>query len=260
MDDKSIIVQKKDGICTITLNQPEKLNALTDEMKIEIAKAIKEAEQDNEVRVMVITGAGRGFCSGADTATLGEATASERLKNMQIVANMILAVLNSPKPVIAAINGVAVGVGFSLALACDIIIASEKARFGGVWVRLGLHPDGGASYLLPRRVGVGRACELLLSGRIIDADEADKIGLVNRVVKPEELMKETKGLAQRIASGPKVAVQFTKRALYRGMLEDDLQGQVDYELYLNTLCFRTEDFKEGVRSFLEKRKPVFKGK
>jgi len=164
------------------------------------------------------------------------------------------------KPVIAAVNGVAAGAGFGVALACDIRIAAEEARFSLIFVRRGLIPDCGSTYNLPRVVGMSRACEMAFTGDLMDAREAERIGLVSRVVKAEALMKVTRELAQRIASGPRVAVQLAKRALYRGAIETDLATQSDYELYLQSMCFQTEDFKEGVTSFLEKREPKFKGR
>jgi len=265
---ETIIVEKENNIATLTLNRPHTFNAWTQQMAEESLDALDDIANDDNVSVVIVTGAGMAFSSGADADRLNDIV--ENPSDPEIVMQMVkrgpsitvvaVKLRSMEKPVLAAVNGVAAGGGFGIAMACDIRIASEEARFAQLFVRRGIVPDTGSTYFMPRLVGTAKALELMWTGDIIDAREAEKIGLVNRVVKPEELMKETKGLAQRIASGPKVAVQFTKRALYRGMMEDDLQGQVDYELYLNTLCFRTEDFKEGVRSFLEKRKPDFKGK
>jgi enoyl-CoA hydratase/carnithine racemase len=257
LDDKDLILEKKDGIYTIILNRPEKLNALTNDMKLSITQAITEAGHDNEVRVVVISGAGRGFCSGADVGTLGETTTAQRLQNMQIVSDMILAIVNLPKPVVASVNGAAIGIGYSLALACDVIIASEKARFGGVWVRIGLHPDGGASYLLPRRIGVGKACELLFSGRIIDADEADRLGLVNRVVPGDQLESTVREAAAAMAKGAPLATSLTKTSIYRG-LTMDLAAVLELEARAASTLSNTEDSTEAMAAFREKREPIFK--
>jgi 2-(1,2-epoxy-1,2-dihydrophenyl)acetyl-CoA isomerase len=266
MTHDTIIVEKENCIAILTLNRPDRLNAWTQQMAEETLEALDDMCRDDNVAVVIVTGAGRAFSSGADASRLNKIV--ENPNDPEILMNMVkrsssitvvaVRLRSMEKPVIAAVNGIAAGGGFGIAMACDIRIASEEARFSQLFVRRGLVPDTGSTYFMPRLVGASKSLELMWTGDIIDAGEAERIGLVNRVVKAEELMEETKTLAQRIASGPRVAVQLTKRALYRGMLETDLQDQVDYELYLNALCFGTDDFKEGVRSFMEKRKPLFK--
>jgi len=265
---ETIIVEKEKNIATLMLNRPHTFNAWTQQMAEESLEALDDISKDDDVAAVIVTGVGKAFSSGADAGRLNDI--AENPSDPGIVMRMVkrgpsitvvaVRLRSMEKPVIAAVNGIAAGGGFGIAMACDIRIASEEARFSQLFVRRGLVPDTGSTYFMPRLVGTAKALELMWTGDIIDAREAERIGLVNRVVKAEALMKETKELAQRVASGPRVAVQFTKRALYRGMLETDLQAQVDYELYLNTLCFSTDDFKEGVRSFLEKREPVFKEK
>jgi len=254
--DKGIMVTKEEGILSITLNRPEKLNTMTLEMKTSITQAIKEAEQDKEVRVTVITGAGRAFCAGVDLGVFEDITPISLLEDQQIIKEMILSIVNTSKPVIAAVNGAAVGIGYSLVLACDIIIASEKARFGGVWVLRGLHPDGGASYLLARRLGIGKACELLLTGEIIDAFKAEKIGLANRVVPPDKLEVAAREMAAALTKGAPLAVGMTKASIYQG-LAMDLSTMLDYETRAQAMLSFTEDCKEAMAAFLEKREPVF---
>ena len=179
MDYKNLILTKEDGIATITLNRPEKLNALNQEMVDELVKACGEVEEDNEVRVVIITGAGSAFCSGGDLSSHDFVVNSSAacLKRLQKASRLIMGIRNMPKPVIAAVNGVAVGGGCGLALACDILIASEKARFSEMYVLRGLHPDFGAIYFLPRLVGIAKASDLLLTGKMIDVSEADRIRL-----------------------------------------------------------------------------------
>jgi len=172
---------------------------------------------------------------------------------------MALDIADLDKPLIGAINGAAVGAGLSLSLLCDIRLASEKARFGAVWLSVGLVPDVGATYYLPRIVGREKSMELMLSREVIDAREALKIGLVSRVVAPDQLMKDAMELATKIASGPAVAIELTKRSLQRS-LTNDLEAQLDYETYAQNICRQTEDHKEGIRAFEEKRKPVFTGR
>ena len=265
---ETIIVEKEQNIGTLTLNRPDRFNAWNGQMGEESVDALEDFAGDDNIAVVIVTGAGRAFSAGADANNLDNI--AENPTDSRIVSNMVkrspgitmvaVRMRSMDKPVLAAVNGIAAGGGFGIAMACDIRIASEKARFSQIFVRRGLVPDTGSTYFMPRIVGTARALELMWTGDIIDAPEAARIGLVNRVVKAEELMNETKELARRIGSGPRIAVQLTKRAIYRGLLETDIQAQVDYELYLNALCFQTGDFKEGVRSFLEKREPVFKGK
>jgi len=268
MQYKTIILEKKNGIATLTLNRPETLNAWNTEMMEEAMDAINEIDKDDNTRVLIITGAGRGFSSGADVrdelAKILEGSSGtlfERIfQGKSSILTAALGLRKMDKPVIAAINGIAAGGGFSIALACDLRIASEKAQFCMAFIFRGFVPDTGGSFFLPKLIGSAKACELVFTGDTIDAREAERIGLVNKVVPHEELMKATEELANKLLNRPPVALKYSKRAIYKGLAEVDLASHLDYEISLNTMCSHTEDFEEGVRSFLEKREPRFKGK
>ncbi len=266
---KDLILRKDEGIATITLNRPEKLNALRVwEACGQLNQAFQEVNQDSKVRVLVLTGAGRAFSGGLDIQDLlkfwerkdkGEAELSEVIEIVRSFDMMILNLRNIEKPTIASVNGVATGGGAALAIACDIVIASTEARFGWVFPRIGVSSaDVGATYLLPRLVGLHRAFELLYTGRIIDAQEAERIGIANKVVSPENLESETTELARRLAQGPPLALSMTKLAVNRG-LAADYTSHTDFEAYVQIMCIQTEDHREGLRAFLEKREPKFKG-
>ncbi|MFC1858255.1 enoyl-CoA hydratase/isomerase family protein [Thermodesulfobacteriota bacterium] len=265
MSAEEILFEKEDGVATLTLNRPDKFNAITPEMAYETLIGIfNQIKIDDEIRAIIITGAGKGFCSGTDvSARLAKRLEGEidepRHEKIDVVGRFILNIADMDKPVIAAINGIAAAAGLSIALASDIRIASEKARFGAIWIRRGLIPDVGATYFLPRIIGLDKALELTLKGDIIDAQEALKIGLVTRLVPHDELMSNARELAVKIAKGPAVAIELLKRGLYRS-LNNDLKVQLDYESYAQNLCRQTDDHKEGVRSFMEKREPNFKGR
>jgi 2-(1,2-epoxy-1,2-dihydrophenyl)acetyl-CoA isomerase len=262
---EEILFEKEDGVATLTLNRPDKLNALTPEMAYEnLVRIFNQIKIDDEIRAIIITGAGRGFCSGTDVSArlakrLEEGVEEPRYEMIDLVGGFILNIVDMDKPIIAAINGIAAAAGLSIALASDIRIASEKARFGAIWVRRGLIPDVGATYFLPRIIGLDKALELTLRGDIIDAQEAFEIGLVTRLVPHGELMSEARELAVKIAKGPAVAIELIKRGLHRS-LNNDLKVQLDYESFAQNLCRQTDDHKEGVRSFMEKREPNFKGR
>lgn len=265
MEFETIIYEKKDGIATITLNRPERLNAIGLNMQLELGKALEEANSDDEVRVLIITGAGRGFCSGADLTVLGD-TAEQVGQHLVArspaaggIRSFTLQLQNFEKPTIAAVNGHAVGAGLSLALACDIKIASDRARFSQIFIKRGLVPDTGSTYFLPRLVGMARACEMAFTGDILDAEQAKEYGLVSRVVPHDELMGVVRELAAKIAAGPPIAMKLAKRALNRGATSD-LASALEFEGYMQGICFGTEDFKEGMAAFLEKREPGFKGR
>lgn len=262
---EAIIYEKKDWIATITLNRPARMNALGGSMGIELEQALEDSNSDDEVRALIITGAGRGFCAGADLTTLGPTAdkVGKALVSRSPSAGGIRAfarqLQNFEKPTIAAVNGAAVGGGLSLALACDIRIASDRARFSQIFIRRGLVPDTGSTYLLPRVVGMARACEMVFTGDILDAEQAKEFGLVSRVVPHDELIGEARKLAGKIAAGPPLAMKFAKRAIYKGAISD-LDSALEFEGYMQGLCFNTEDFREGVDAFLEKREPEFKGR
>lgn len=258
-----ILLEKKDGVATITLNRPEKYNAFAGRMRQEIVEVIDDVAGDREVRVVVITGAGKAFCVGGDvnefvsgtTKALEATVSSER----HAMCKAALTINTMEKPVIASVNGVAAGGGCNLALACDIRIASEKARFGQVFVRRGVHPDWGGIYFLPRLVGYAKAAELIFSGEVVGAEEALKIGMVNKLVPHEELAQATRDFAERIARNAPIPIAFAKRGL-QNFNKWDLAQALDYESYVLEVCKQSEDFMEGFSSFLEKREPVFKGK
>jgi len=260
---KDLLLEKKDGIATLTLNVPDKLNALSRKMSTSLVAAADEIAQDDEVRVVIVTGAGRGFCSGADVSAMAARPATttppryERLQGTGWPIADVFPKLN--KPVIAAINGPCVGAGFSLALSCDIRIASEMARFGVAQVARALVPDYGMTFYLPLAIGISRALELMFTGEMITAVEAERLGIVSRVVPPDELMKVTRELATRIAQQAPFSVELTKKMVWRGLF-DGITRQIDLESYGIRIAQQTEDHQEGIRAFLEKRPPQFKGK
>ena len=264
----TIILEKKDGVAILTLNRPETLNAWNEDMTREVTNVIGSVDRDKNVRVLVITGAGRGFSSGADIkdelakiAAGATETIFERMMHGEpTVVTVPLLIRRLDKPVICAVNGIAAGAGFAVALACDLRIASEKAKFSMAFILRALIPDSGSTFFLPRLVGTAKACELIFTGDTIDAIEAERIGLVNKVVPHEKLLEATEEIATKLAKRPPVALKYAKRAIYKGLTETDLVSHIDYELALNAICTRTDDFKEAVKAFLEKREPVFKGK
>ena len=261
---ETIILQKEGNIATLTLNRPDRMNTVSARVREELPAALEEVQGDEDIRVLILTGAGdRAFCAGADVEFLGARAAGD-VKEATRRQITMRAAWYVPKfreirvPTIAAINGVAAGIGLSFALTCDIRIASDKARFGCAWVSRGLTPDGAATYTLPQIVGLEKALELFYTGEIINAEEALRIRLVGRVVPHDELMKVTRGLAEKLAAGPPIAIELAKYGVYRG-LESDIRGAIDYENYAAKVSSATEDFKEGVKSFMEKRKAQFKG-
>ncbi len=256
MNYETIILEKKDYIATITLNRPDRLNALNNQMADELNDVSVSIDGDDEVRVVVITGAGRAFCSGADLK--GERTGRSEIGHG--LADRIFAALNSiEKPIIASINGVAVGGGCTMTLSCDIRIASEEARFQLPFTRLGICTEIGSTYLLPRLIGMGKACELLLTSKMIDAKEANEMGLVNQVVPASELANTTYEMASSIAKFPPLSVKMNKRGLYQAV-NSDLPSQLRYEALANAYLGATEDAREAIKAFQEKREPIYKGR
>lgn len=259
-----LLYELNEAIATLTLNRPERLNALDHTLRQELYQAILQAGADHEVRVIVITGAGRGFCAGGDMKNANEVKEGRAERPLMdriapIRDKVVLAMRDTPKPIIAAVNGPAAGAGMNLALACDMRLASTAARFGQTFVRRGLHVDWGGTYLLPRLVGMAKACELIFTGDIISAEEAHTLGLVNKLVSPEELMPETYALARKVADGPPIAIHLAKRALYHNQ-EVDLRAALEFETYAQNLCYETEDSREGIKAFVEKRQPRFQGR
>ena len=260
---ETLLFEKQDGIAKLSLNRPDKLNALDTQLFNELYEALIDSAKDPQIRCIVLTGAGRGFCSGADTSDLGAKSVEEGAEDfgikMERSNRIIRALRDIEKPIIASVNGVAVGAGMNIALACDIRIASDKASFGEVFVRIGLSPDDGGGYLLWRLVGLGKATELMFTGDIIDAEEALRIGLVNQVVPHDELERSTMEFAKKMAKGPTRAIGLAKKILNRGM-ETDLATLLDFEAFAQYQTASSEDSKEGVKAFIQRRKPHFKGR
>ena len=261
MNFKTLIVKKAAGIVTITMNRPDKLNAITVEMTDEIIKVNRDVAQDKSIRAVIITGAGRGFCSGADLGSddLMVTSPSAGMEVMQKAITLVMGIREMPKPVIAAVNGPAVGGGCSLALACDIVIASDKAVFGTPFVLRNLHPDFGATYFLPRIIGMAKAGDLLLTGRIVDAAEADRMGLVSRVVPADQLEKVVGEIAGSLAKGAPKAINMAKASINQS-LTMDLPTMMEHEARAQSILMAMEDCKEAMAAFMEKREPVFRGK
>jgi 2-(1,2-epoxy-1,2-dihydrophenyl)acetyl-CoA isomerase len=255
----TIIYEKANGLATIVLNRPQSLNAFVPQMNQEMLDALKAGERDQEVRCLMITGAGRAFCAGQDLKgrtpeQKGSLGASLREKYNP----MIRQIRQMEKIIIAAVNGVAAGAGCNLALACDLRVASTEAKFIQSFVRVGLAPDSGGSFILPRLVGLSKALELLLLGDTVDASEAQRIGLVARLFPAQEFASSAKAIGEQIARAPR-GIGLIKRAVNHANLPN-VESDLEYEAHLQEIAGRSSDYDEGVRAFLEKRTPAFTGK
>ena len=255
---ETILTDKKNHVATVTLNRPDKLNALSMQLADELHHALAALDRDDETRVIVLTGAGRAFSSGADLRPNPPAT-EMKSTTAPTLADRLFQALDIEKPVIASINGVAVGGGCTMTLLCDIRIASEAARFQFPFTRLSLCAELGSTYILPRLVGLGKANELVLTSRMFDAAEAGEIGLVNKVVPPEALSEATLEMAESIAKLPPKAVRMNKKGLQLGA-SSDLDSQRRYEGLALSVLRETEDAKEAAAAFREKRDPVYTGR
>lgn len=261
-DYRHILVSQDDGVWTVTINRPEVLNAFNERMLHEMIDVVETAEQNGDVRCLVITGAGRAFGSGQDlSAFVGPQVpqdASELKEHLQHYHRLVSLLRNLPKPVIASINGAAAGISLNIALACDLRIAADNARFTEAFARIGLVPDGGGAYFLPRLVGLARAMEMVLLAEDMNAAEALRVGLINKCVPQADLAKETHALAARLAAGPTRSYGYIKELLYKS-LDQDLAGVFALEGDMQTAALKTKDHQEGVTAFLQKRPPKYSG-
>jgi enoyl-CoA hydratase/carnithine racemase len=262
MSYEHIDIAEDSGIVTITLNRPEKMNALVGHMRRDLAEALETAGSDRATRVVVITGAGRAFCAGGDVAFMAELIerqdAEEFSRLLGAARRVVTSIRQMTKPVIAAVNGPALGAGCNLALACDLRVVSTNASFSQSFVKLGLHPDWGGTYFLPHLVTPNKACEMFFLGETIEAEEALRLGMVNRVVAPDELESATRNLAERLRAAPPISLAAAKQAVYMSQ-STGLEEMLRYETEAQLRCFESHDGREGIRAFLEKRAPRFTG-
>jgi 2-(1,2-epoxy-1,2-dihydrophenyl)acetyl-CoA isomerase len=254
----TIIVESRPGYRILTLNRPERLNALTVEMAGALVEALEAAEKDEACRALLLTGAGRGFCAGQDLTAIVEAEPDEIGDLLDEYNPLILKLRALPIPVVCAVNGVAAGAGANLALACDIVLAARSASFVQAFARIGLIPDCGGTWFLPRLVGEARARALAMLAEPLPADTAAAWGLIWRAVPDDELMSEAAALAARLAAGPTAALGLIKQA-FEESAENDLEDQLDLEAELQEEAAENPDYAEGLRAFLEKRPPRFGG-
>ena len=252
-------LEVKKGIALLTLNRPDLYNALNDEMSYELQDALKQAGRDAKARVLVLTGEGKAFCSGQDLKDISDKKNRKLSESLHKRYNPIIRLIrNMPKPVICRLNGVAAGAGCSIALACDMIVASEKSSLIEIFINVGLVLDSGSSYFLPRIVGSAKAFELATMGNKVSAEEAYAIGMVNRVVPENQLDKAVKELTDYYSTAPTKAIALLKQMLNKSF-HSDLDTMLQYEAYCQEIAGNSDDYKEGVKAFVEKRKPKFKG-
>jgi 2-(1,2-epoxy-1,2-dihydrophenyl)acetyl-CoA isomerase len=260
MEYQSIIYKKEDGVATVILNRPRALNALNEEMINEVLEAIKKCAADDEVKVLLLTGAGRAFCFGADPEEFHKAMEQPDRNSTEILLakaqEIIRHLTQMAKPTIAALNGFATGLGLDLALACDLRIAAERAKLGEAFVSMGLVPDGGGTFFLPRLVGLAKAFEMVFFGDPITSADAERLGLLNRVVPNQDLEETSQGLAKRLAQGPSSAIRLAKRLL-RENLSGDLDKALQREAESQKICLKSAEHQEAIQAFLEKRPPRF---
>jgi 2-(1,2-epoxy-1,2-dihydrophenyl)acetyl-CoA isomerase len=272
---RALILQKEGPVAIITLNRPDAGNSFDFRLMEEIDAVLREVGNDKSIRAVILTGAGKYFSTGVDLNMFTNAESlvgkedkvpekitadDDQTYGKGTVVGAVIRMRNMSKPVIGAVNGPVAGAGFSLVLGCDIRIASDRARFSMVFVKRGIVPDTGGSFTLPRVVGLPRACELIFTGDMIDAAEAERMGLVNRVVPHDDLMKAARELAMKIAKNPPLAVAMAKADLYKAIAETDIVKQMKREEKSQEKLMNTQDFMEAATAFLEKREPVFKGK
>jgi enoyl-CoA hydratase/carnithine racemase len=259
---ETIRVEEAAGVATLTLNRPDKLNALNVRMGEELCAALESLARSGGARVFVVTGTGRMFSAGGDLSSMDQVAGSAASidHSVRIYCEVTRRLRELPVPTVAKVNGDAFGGSLGIVMACDLRLARDDARLGFVFTRVGLSgADAGVSYLLPRLVGVTRAVELLFLGETIDAREAERLGLVTRAVPAAELDRATDGIVARLAAGPPLALRATKRALYDGLTRD-MASDFEYEAYVQALCFQSEDHREGLKAFRDKRAPVFRGR
>jgi 2-(1,2-epoxy-1,2-dihydrophenyl)acetyl-CoA isomerase len=256
---ESITCEKREGVGFLQLNRPQSMNALEKILVDELIEALNELESDRKIGAVLITGKDKAFCAGGDLRRMVEGfNPVDGQGYLKTIHPLILKIANFVKPVIAAVNGYAVGAGFNMALVCDIVYASEQAKFGQAFVNVGLISDLGGMFFLPRLVGLQKAKELIFTGQQIDAEEAYRLGIVNRVYPAEQLQEEAYSLARKLAGGPRLALSQAKKILNLS-ISMNLEALLEMEAYAQGLCFQTEDHKEATKAFLEQRKPVFKG-
>ena len=258
---QTLIVERRGSVSTLTLNRPEARNAIDLEMRQELVDALDEVEADEAARVLILTGRGGHFCAGGDVKSMKakRSTAAEGRARVEMLNRMVLKLVDFPRPTIAMVDGYAVGAGTNLALCCDLIVASEGAKFGELFWKIGLAPDGGGTWLLSRLIGLARAKELIFTADIIDAAEAARIGLVNRVVPAAELEKVTWALAEKIAAGPPGVLRLAKNMVNRAAVSD-LASALDLEAYSQGIALAGDDHQEGLAAFFETRQPKFTGR
>jgi len=275
MDFETIIMKKEEHIATITLNRPDRMNAINQQMEKELVGALDDVANDDDIRVVVVAGSGRAFCSGAEVGALaagaqaasGGGEGDERASSADTmrrylrsgIQKMVLALQKMEKPTIAMVNGAAVGAGCDLAFVCDMRVGSENARFRNGFVRIGLIPGAGGTWLYTRLMGLGRGLEFLFTGDFLGAEEAHRIGVLNKLVPADDLDKEALELARKIAKGPPIAIRLSKMQAYEA-LHTDMETALQTAAACQAICFSTSDMLEGVTAFIQKREAEFKGR
>jgi 2-(1,2-epoxy-1,2-dihydrophenyl)acetyl-CoA isomerase len=258
---QTLLVERAGAVATITLDRPDARNAIDLTMRQELVAALDEVEADEAARVLILTGAGGHFCAGGDVKSMRtrRLTAAEGRHRVELLNRMVLRLVDFPRPTLAMVDGYAVGAGTNLALCCDLVVASDRARFGELFNKIGLAPDGGGTWLLSRLVGLARAKELIYTGDVFDAAEAARIGLVNRVVAAADLERVTRALADKIAAGPPAVQRLAKHMVNRAATSD-LIAALDLEAYSQGMAIASDDHQEGLAAFFEKRPPRFTGR